>query len=193
MKRNFSRRTAFARCRDFIWIIRTFSGPTARNISVSYCPGEADSGLFGGNSNWRGPVWFPLNFILLESLEKYHHFYGDSLKVECPVGSGNMLTLQQAADELGTRLIGTFLPDKNGRRPCHGDDPRFADDPHWKELLLFHEYFHGETGRGCGASHQTGWTSLVAQFDSGTGTEAGSQAHGHAGTSTIHAEMHEHE
>jgi hypothetical protein len=164
-----------------------------KEYSVRYCPGEADSGLFGGNSNWRGPIWFPLNFILLESLEKYHHFYGDSLKVECPVGSGNMLTLQQAADELGTRLIGTFLPDKNGRRPCHGDDPRFADDPHWKELLLFHEYFHGETGRGCGASHQTGWTSLVARLILGRGRKLDRERAGHAGTSTIHAEMHEHE
>ncbi|HEX4055236.1 MAG TPA: hypothetical protein VHX86_13310 [Tepidisphaeraceae bacterium] len=140
-----------------------------KEYGVRYCPGESDSGLFGGNSNWRGPVWFPLNFILLESLEKYHHFYGDDFKVECPAGSGKMMTLQQAADELGTRLIRLFLADGNGRRPCHGGEPRFAEDPQWKDLLLFHEYFHGETGRGCGASHQTGWTSLVARLILGRG------------------------
>ncbi len=148
-----------------------------KEYRVRYCPGESDTGLFGGNSNWRGPVWFPLNFILLESLEKYHHFYGDNFKVECPVGSGKMMTLQQAADELGTRLIRTFLADGNGRRPCHGDDPRFADDPQWKDLLLFHEYFHGETGRGCGASHQTGWTSLVARLIVGRGRKLDRERH----------------
>ncbi|MGD0388169.1 MAG: glucosidase [Tepidisphaeraceae bacterium] len=140
-----------------------------KEYGVKYCPGEGDTGLFGGNSNWRGPVWFPLNFLLLEALEKYHHFYGEGFKVECPVGSGKMLNLQQAADELGSRLMNTFIPDKSGRRPCHGDDPRFAEDPNWKDLLLFHEYFHGETGRGCGASHQTGWTSLVARLIVGRG------------------------
>jgi hypothetical protein len=139
---------------------------------VKYCPGESDTGLFGGNSNWRGPVWFPLNFILLESLEKYHHFYGDSFKVECPVGSGKMLNLQQVADELGNRLIGIFTPDKTGRRACHADDPRFAEDPHWKDLVLFYEYFHGETGRGIGASHQTGWTALVSRLVIGRGRRA---------------------
>jgi hypothetical protein len=140
-----------------------------KEYRVNYCPGEGDTGLFGGNSNWRGPVWFPLNFILLEALEKYHHFYGEGFKVECPVGSGKMLTLQQAADELGSRLMNAFIPDKSGRRPCHGDDPRFAEDPNWRDLVLFHEYFHGETGRGCGASHQTGWTSLVARLIVGRG------------------------
>jgi hypothetical protein len=140
-----------------------------KEYSVKYCPGEGDTGLFGGNSNWRGPVWYPLNFLLLESLEKYHHFYGESFKVEFPTGSGKMLTLQQVADELGQRLMRTFVPDKNGRRPCHGDETRFAEDSNWKDLLLFHEYFHGETGRGCGASHQTGWTSLVARLIIGRG------------------------
>jgi len=140
-----------------------------KEYRVNYCPGEGDTGLFGGNSNWRGPVWFPLNFILLEALEKYHHFYGEGFKVECPVGSGKMLTLQQAADELGSRLMNAFIPDKSGRRPCHGDDPRFVEDPNWRDLVLFHEYFHGETGRGCGASHQTGWTSLVARLIVGRG------------------------
>jgi hypothetical protein len=140
-----------------------------KEYSVKYCPGEGDTSLFGGNSNWRGPVWYPLNFLLLESLEKYHHFYGESFKVEFPTGSGKMLTLQQVADELGQRLMRTFVPDKNGRRPCHGDETRFAEDSNWKDLLLFHEYFHGETGRGCGASHQTGWTSLVARLIIGRG------------------------
>jgi hypothetical protein len=128
---------------------------------VRYTPGESDTSLFGGNSNWRGPVWFPVNFLLIEALERYHHFYGDSLKVECPVGSGTMLNLAQAAAELRRRLAALFLPDGAGRRPCHGDDPRYASDPAWKELLLFHEYFHGESGRGLGASHQTGWTALA--------------------------------
>jgi hypothetical protein len=140
-----------------------------KQYGVKYCPGESDSGLFGGNSNWRGPVWFPLNFIVIESLEKYHYFYGEDFKVESPTGSGRMLTLQQVADELGSRMMGLFLPDKNGRRPCHGDDPRFAEDANWKNLVLFHEYFHGETGKGLGASHQTGWTALVARLLVGRG------------------------
>jgi hypothetical protein len=130
---------------------------------VDYDPGESSSGLFGGNSNWRGPVWFPLNYLLLEALERFHHFYGPDFKVECPVGSGHMLDLQGVARELGTRLATIFLADRLGRRPCHGGDDRFAFDPHWKDLVLFHEYFHGDTGRGVGASHQTGWTALVVR------------------------------
>jgi hypothetical protein len=117
--------------------------------------------MFGGNSNWRGPVWFPLNYLLIEALERYHHFYGDTLRVECPTGSGRWMTLDQVAREIDRRLTRLFLPDAAGRRPCHGDDLRFARDPYWRDLLLFHEYFHGDTGRGCGASHQTGWTALV--------------------------------
>jgi len=130
---------------------------------VDYDPGESSSGLFGGNSNWRGPVWFPLNYLLLEALERFHHFYGSELKVECPTGSGRMLDLHGVARELGSRLAGIFLANASGRRPCHGSDARFADDPHWKDLVLFHEYFHGDTGRGVGASHQTGWTALVVR------------------------------
>jgi hypothetical protein len=130
---------------------------------VDYDPGESSTGLFGGNSNWRGPVWFPLNYLLLEALERFHHFYGPDLRVECPVGSGQMLNLQEVAHELGARLAGIFLADESGRRPCHGTEARFAQDPHWKELVLFHEYFHGDTGRGVGASHQTGWTALVVR------------------------------
>jgi len=130
---------------------------------VAYTPGESDTGVFGGNSNWRGPVWLPLNYLLVEALERYHHFYGDSLKVECPTGSGRWMNLSQVARELARRLTAIFLPDANGRRPCHGDDPRFRDDPAWKDLVLFYEYFHGDTGRGVGASHQTGWSALAVR------------------------------
>ncbi len=131
--------------------------------TVSYVPGESDTGLFGGNSNWRGPIWFPINFLLVEALERYHHFYGETLKVECPTGSGRMMNLSQVARDLAARLTRIFLPDASGRRPCHGDDRRFAADPAWRDLVLFHEYFHGDTGRGLGASHQTGWTALAAR------------------------------
>jgi hypothetical protein len=129
---------------------------------VTYVPGESDTDLFGGNSNWRGPIWFPVNYLLVEALERYHHFYFDSLQVECPTGSGRLMNLQGVARELAARLTGIFLRDETGRRPCHGDDRRLAEDPHWRDLVLFHEYFHGDTGRGIGASHQTGWTALVA-------------------------------
>ncbi len=129
---------------------------------VRYTPGESDTYMFGGNSNWRGPVWFPVNFLLIEALERYHHFYGDSLKVECPVGSGNMLDLGEVATELARRLCRLFTRDEAGHRPAHGGDPRYADDPRFRELVLFYEYFHGDDGRGLGASHQTGWTALVA-------------------------------
>jgi hypothetical protein len=129
---------------------------------VQYVPGESRDGLFGGNSNWRGPVWFPMNYLLIEALERYHHFYHDTFKVECPTGSGRRMTLDEVAGELRRRLASLFLADAEGRRPCFGGDPRFAADPHWKDLALFHEYFHGDDGRGLGASHQTGWTALVA-------------------------------
>ncbi len=131
---------------------------------VDYDPAESTSGLFGGNSNWRGPIWFPLNFLIVEALERYHHFYGDSLRVECPTGSGNSMTLHEVARELSARLARIFLADSSGRRPVHADDARYRDDPHWKDLVLFYEYFHGETGRGVGASHQTGWTATVVKF-----------------------------
>jgi mannosylglycerate hydrolase MGH1-like protein len=131
---------------------------------VDYDPAESTTGLFGGNSNWRGPIWFPINFLIVEALERYHHFYGDSLKVACPTGSENLMTLREVARELSSRLAKIFLADGSGRRPVHADDARYKDDPHWKELVLFYEYFHGETGRGVGASHQTGWTATVAKF-----------------------------
>ncbi len=130
---------------------------------VEYDPGESTTGLFGGNSNWRGPIWFPPNYLLVEALERYYHFYKDGLKVECPVGSGQFLNLSQVSREIARRLASCFLPDASGARPCHGGDPRFARDPLWRDLVLFHEYFHGDTGRGVGASHQTGWTSLVVR------------------------------
>ncbi len=143
---------------------------------VEYVPGESISGMFGGNSNWRGPIWFPVNYLLVESLERYYHFYGESITVECPTGSGRMMNLQQVADELGRRLSSLFLPDDAGRRPCHGGDARFAEDPHWREFALFYEYFHGDTGRGVGASHQTGWTALVTRLLGRSGTACAATA-----------------
>ncbi|HEU5077981.1 MAG TPA: hypothetical protein VFT72_02140 [Opitutaceae bacterium] len=137
---------------------------SGNDYRVHYVPGDSDSGLFGGNSNWRGPIWFPLNYLLIESLERYHHFYGDSFKVEFPTGSGNWITLRDAARELSARLTRLFLPNTDGRRPCNGLEPRYVQDPHWHDLVLFHEYFHGETGKGLGASHQTGWTTLVTEL-----------------------------
>jgi hypothetical protein len=130
---------------------------------VEYVPGESPSAMFGGNSNWRGPIWFPMNYLLVEALERYHHFYKETLRVECPTGSGRMLTLREVAREIAGRLARIFLPDADGRRPVHGDDRRFREDPHWRDLVLFYEHFHPETGRGLGASHQTGWTSLIVR------------------------------
>ncbi|MDB4892375.1 MAG: hypothetical protein JWL61_4230 [Gemmatimonadetes bacterium] len=130
---------------------------------VDYDPAEGTTGMFGGNSNWRGPIWFPMNYLFIEALERYGHFYGEEFTVECPVGSGKMLTLPQVSQELSARLARIFLPDAEGNRPCHDGDLRYAKDPHWRDLVLFHEYFHGDTGRGIGASHQTGWTSLVVR------------------------------
>jgi hypothetical protein len=130
---------------------------------VDYVPAESNTGLFGGNSNWRGPVWFPLNYLLIEALERYHQFYGESLRVECPTGSGRLMNLKEVAHEISRRLAGLFLPDASGRRPCHGDERRYAEDPHWRDLVLFSEYFDGDTGRGVGASHQTGWTALAVR------------------------------
>jgi len=133
-------------------------------LAAEYAPGESTTSDFGGNSNWRGPVWFPVNYLLVEALQRYHHFYGDSFEMEVPGGSGHVMNLKQAANEIARRLVRLFLSDANGRRPAHGGDSRFAVDPHWRDLILFYEYFHGDTGRGCGASHQTGWTALVARL-----------------------------
>jgi hypothetical protein len=134
----------------------------AAREEVGYVPGESDSYMFGGNSNWRGPIWFPINYLIIESLRKYHQFYGDGLRVECPTGSGNYANLAEVATEIERRLIQLFLPDETGRRPCHGVDLKYSQQSSWKDLLLFYEYFHGDTGRGLGASHQTGWTALVS-------------------------------
>jgi len=135
-----------------------------RRAEVHYAPGESDTGMFGGNSNWRGPVWFPLNYLLVEALKRHHYFYGDDLKVECPTGSGHWVTLRQAAEEIERRLTRLFLPDEHGARPCHGGRAMYADDPHFRDLVLFNEYFHADDGRGLGASHQTGWTALAANL-----------------------------
>jgi hypothetical protein len=132
--------------------------------SVRYDPAESRTDLFGGNSNWRGPLWFPLNYLLIESLQKFYYYYGDDFKVECPTGSGQYLNLKEVADELSRRLIRLFLCDKTGRRPFHGKNEMLQHDPHWSDYLLFHEYFHGDNGTGLGASHQTGWTGLVAML-----------------------------
>ncbi|SRR5579875_1980198 len=131
--------------------------------SVDYEPGESTSDLFGGNSNWRGPVWFPMNFLLIESMQRMHYYYGDDFQVEFPTSSGRRISLWDAASELSRRLIGLFLP-VNGRRPVFGEVDLFQTDPYWRDLIPFHEYFHGETGKGLGASHQTGWTALVAKL-----------------------------
>jgi hypothetical protein len=131
-----------------------------QEYGVHYTPAESDTTLFGGNSNWRGPVWFPVNYLLIEALERYHHFYGDSLRVECPTGSGRMMNLGEVAQELSRRLAGLFVPDADGNRPCHGRDARFSLDPHWRDLVTFGEYFCGDSGRGIGARYQ-GWTTLA--------------------------------
>jgi hypothetical protein len=131
---------------------------------VGYEPGESSTGLFGGNSNWRGPIWFPVNFLIVESLQRFHHYLGPEFTVECPTGSGVFMTLADVADEISRRLTSTFLREPDGRRPVHGENDQFQNDPHWRDLILFYEYFHGDNGRGVGASHQTGWTGLVAKL-----------------------------
>jgi hypothetical protein len=139
----------------------TVSGNVYR---VNYEPAESSTGLFGGNSNWRGPVWMPVNQLLIQSLRKMYSYYGDEFTVECPTGSGTRMNLWQVADELARRLINIFLRDREGHRPLYGSSKKFQSDPYWRDLLLFYEYFHGDNGAGIGASHQTGWTGLVAWF-----------------------------
>jgi hypothetical protein len=131
---------------------------------VQYLPGESNTGMFGGNSNWRGPVWMPINGLLIRALLNLYSFYGDDFKVQCPTGSGQYMTLFEVARELSRRLASTFLRDATGRRPVYGGTAKFQDDPHWRDLILFYEYFHGDNGAGLGASHQTGWTGLVARL-----------------------------
>jgi hypothetical protein len=137
-------------------------GINGQEYQVGYLPAESDSGMFGGNSNWRGPVWFPINIMLVRALLQLYAYFGDDFTVECPTGSGQQRNLYQVAEEIAARLTGTFLRDPSGRRPVHGGLPLLQDDPHWRDLILFYEYFHGDNGAGIGASHQTGWTGLVA-------------------------------
>jgi hypothetical protein len=134
------------------------------DMSVRYAPAESESNLFGGNSNWRGPIWFPVNYLIIESLQKFHHYYGDTFKVECPTGSGQFLTIEQVAEELSQRLASIFLRNEAGFRPVQGQYPQLQNAGHFRDYIPFYEYFCGDTGRGVGASHQTGWTALVAKL-----------------------------
>jgi hypothetical protein len=143
---------------------------------VTYEPGESDGALFGGNSNWRGPVWMPINYLLIENLRRFYQFYGDGLTLECPTGSGTMMSLDEIADELCRRILTIFLRGPDGRRPVFGPYEKFQVDPHFKDYILFHEYFHGDNGRGCGASHQTGWTGLIANLIEQIGAKEKTQA-----------------
>lgn len=135
-----------------------------KEYRIEYVPGESDSDLFGGNSNWRGPIWIPLNHLLVEALQRYHSFYSDSLRVQCPTGSGRMTNLAEVAREIAVRVTRLFIAGEEGRRAWGGQVSLFQNDPHWRDLVLFHEYFHGDTGQGLGASHQTGWTALIMRF-----------------------------
>jgi hypothetical protein len=139
-------------------------GVNGSTFSVEYKPAESDTGLFGGNSNWRGPIWFPVNFLIIESLQKFHYYYGDDFTIECPTGSGIYMTIDEVANELSHRLSNIFLLDERGRRPVFGYNTKIQTDPHFRDYVLFHEYFHGDNGSGVGASHQTGWTGLVAKL-----------------------------
>jgi hypothetical protein len=131
---------------------------------VSYLPAESDTGMFGGNSNWRGPIWMPVNVLLIRALMQFYLYYGDDFKVECPTGSGRWMNFFEVAREIATRLERIFLRDASGRRPVYGGTAKFQADPHWRDHILFYEYFHGDNGAGLGASHQTGWTGLVGQL-----------------------------
>jgi hypothetical protein len=135
-----------------------------REYRVTYLPAESDTEMFGGNSNWRGPVWMPVNVLLIRALLSFYLYYGDNFKIECPTGSGRLMNLFEVAQELSARLERIFLRDKSGRRPVFGGTEKFQSDPHWKDFLLFFEYFHGDNGAGLGASHQTGWTGLIAKL-----------------------------
>ena len=133
-----------------------------RQYQVSYLPAESDSGMFGGNSNWRGPIWMPVNALIIRALLHYYAYYGDNFKIECPTGSGKLMNLFEVASEIANRLTRIFLRDETGRRPVFGGAEKFQRDLYWRDNLLFYEYFHGDNGAGIGASHQTGWTGVVA-------------------------------
>jgi len=135
-----------------------------QHFDIGYQPAESQNGMFGGNSNWRGPIWFPINYLIIEGLQRFHHYYGEGLKVEFPTGSGHLATLDEVATDLSQRLTKLFLRNEAGERPTYGANRPFQDDPHWRDHLLFYEYFHGDNGAGLGASHQTGWTGLVAKL-----------------------------
>ena len=130
---------------------------------VSYLPAESDTGMFGGNSNWRGPIWMPVNALIIRALLQYYTYYGNDFTIECPTGSGRQMNLYQVAEEITRRLASIFLRDSDGRRPVYGGTRKFQEDPHWRDYLLFYEYFHGDNGAGLGASHQTGWTGVIAR------------------------------
>jgi hypothetical protein len=132
--------------------------------TVNYLPAESDTGMFGGNSNWRGPIWMPVNALLIRALLQYYLYHGDNFKIECPTGSGNLMNLFEVAREISNRLTRIFTRDQSGRRPVYGGTEKFQTDPHWKDYILFYEYFHGDNGAGLGASHQTGWTGVVAKL-----------------------------
>jgi hypothetical protein len=134
-----------------------------REYRVDYLPAESDSGMFGGNSNWRGPIWVPVNVLIIRALIQYYSYYGNDFTVECPTGSGRRMNLYQVAEEISRRLGSIFLKDRDGRRPVYGGAEKFQDDPHWRDYILFYEYFHGDNGAGLGAGHQTGWTGVVAR------------------------------
>ena len=135
-----------------------------REYKVQYLPGESNTGMFGGNSNWRGPIWMPVNALIIRALLNYYLYYGDDFTIECPTGSGQKMTLYQVAEDLTQRLTGIFLRGRDGRRPVNGATRKLQDDPHWRDLILFYEYFHGDNGAGLGASHQTGWTGMIARL-----------------------------
>ena len=163
--------------RDHPYVLRV----GGHEYRVDYEPAESSTGLFGGNSNWRGPIWFPINFLIVEALQKFHHYFGDGYTVECPTGSGRMMTLAEVAQDLSRRLMNIFLMDRSGRRPVFGTMELFQGDPNWHDLIPFHEYFNGDTGAAVGASHQTGWTALVAKLLQQSG-EAHESDRGHSRT-----------
>jgi hypothetical protein len=146
-----------------------------QEYKVAYLPAESDTGMFGGNSNWRGPVWMPVNCLIIRALLNYYAFYGNAFTIECPTGSGRLMNLYEVAEEITRRLTTIFLRDQQGRRPVYGGTRKFQEDPHWRNLILFYEYFHGDNGAGLGASHQTGWTGIIARlmhmFATSTATE----------------------
>jgi hypothetical protein len=159
---------------------------------VDYLPAESNTGMFGGNSNWRGPIWMPVNAILIRALLNFHAYYGDTFTIECPTGSGHLMNLFEVAKEISDRLTRIFLRDASGRRPVYGGTKKFQEDPHWRDHVLFYEYFHADNGAGLGASHQTGWTGLVAKLiqlfgllDADTLLEAGKDAAFARGTSEV--------